>query len=167
MTKLTDQEILEAVAKHLFKQGRRSIRKIETGGQTCAYRGDHNCSCAVGGLIRDDEYRPEMDDNILMSNLKAKLLEEGKISSLDARSGTSSNDLLHTGLLPERLSGNPQLLRALQATHDNGLTVDEDEWFTSEDNIRNTLRRIGLDYRLHTGFLDDLKLENKYAREDR
>ena len=59
---MTPQEIFETVARHLFTQGRRSIRDREDGyGQICAYRAPDGCQCAVGCLIPDDKYLVSME----------------------------------------------------------------------------------------------------------
>lgn len=50
------QEIFDAVAKHLFKQGKRAF-----DGNTCKYRGATGLTCAVGCLIPDDMYDKRME----------------------------------------------------------------------------------------------------------
>ena len=61
---MTRQEIFETVAKHLLKQGRQS--KITSTSQSqwagCMYRGPDGTSCAVGCLIPDDKYNPNMEE---------------------------------------------------------------------------------------------------------
>lgn len=52
----TEQEVFDYVAKHLLKQGERSVV-----GTSCSYRGVGGLMCAVGCLISDEEYKPEMD----------------------------------------------------------------------------------------------------------
>lgn len=49
------QEIYDKVLNHLVKQGKKSIDSY------CKYRGPDNTSCAVGCLIPDDEYTPELE----------------------------------------------------------------------------------------------------------
>lgn len=56
----TEQEIFDTVVEHLMKQGKRSIVPGET---TCVYRGPDGLKCAVGVLIADDEYDPEIERN--------------------------------------------------------------------------------------------------------
>lgn len=57
---ITPEEIFEAVARHLFEQGRQS--KLETEDGRCLYRCGIELSCAVGALIPDSLYRSWMDD---------------------------------------------------------------------------------------------------------
>lgn len=52
------QSDLNKMYDHLIEQGRASTRK-RTG---CAYRGDDNTMCAVGCLISDEAYNPEMEN---------------------------------------------------------------------------------------------------------
>jgi hypothetical protein len=54
----TRQEIFDYVVQRLLQQGKRSM----TGEEGCKYRGDGGTRCALGWLIPDDLYRPEMDD---------------------------------------------------------------------------------------------------------
>jgi hypothetical protein len=56
---MTNQEIVNKVAKHLRIQG---VRSANTTG-ACKYRGDNGLSCAVGCLIPDSAYHPEWDLN--------------------------------------------------------------------------------------------------------
>ena len=60
------QEIYNTVAKHLLTQGVAS--RIERGPGTipaCMYRGPNGTKCAVGCLISDDEYKPELEYHTL------------------------------------------------------------------------------------------------------
>ena len=53
---MTDQEIFDHVASHLFTQGERAM-----SGIGCAYRGQNGTKCAVGCLIPDENYHPRME----------------------------------------------------------------------------------------------------------
>lgn len=55
---MTQQEIFDKVAAHLLQQNRRAEGN---GGGFCAYRGDHGLKCAIGCLIPDERYLPEME----------------------------------------------------------------------------------------------------------
>jgi hypothetical protein len=56
------QEIFDTVARHLMTQGAQALRKKPgLNDETCAYRGDDGKKCAVGALIPDNIYVPEMD----------------------------------------------------------------------------------------------------------
>lgn len=85
---LTAQEIFDTVARHLLKQGKRSMK-----GEHCAYRGDGDTACAVGCLMTDDESAPELE-------------------------GSSVEGLVSRGALPNRLRPHARLLGRLQRVHD-------------------------------------------------
>lgn len=56
----TDQELYSTVRQHLLRQGRRST--TTTNGMTrCVYRGIEGTQCAIGCLIPDDLYSPELE----------------------------------------------------------------------------------------------------------
>lgn len=89
------QEIFDTVAKHLATQGRRAV-----GEGRCLYRTEDGAKCAVGCLISDEEYTPDME--------------------LRWASGVLS--LAERGLLPTRLAPHTGLLSALQGAHDDAVT---------------------------------------------
>lgn len=62
----TIQEIFNQVYLGIIKQGKPSVDK----DGYCVYRGEDNCKCAVGFLIPDDEYDPEMETFSFSSFLK-------------------------------------------------------------------------------------------------
>src|SRR5687768_12164409 len=51
------QEIFNKVRNHLRQQGRAATNRYGS----CQYRGDGGTACAVGCLIPDEKYRPEME----------------------------------------------------------------------------------------------------------
>lgn len=60
---MTEQEAFDIVAKHLFEQKRPSV--LSKG--VCAYRGVEGRKCAIGALISDEEYSPELEDKDVMT----------------------------------------------------------------------------------------------------
>ena len=94
---ISAQEIYDTVARHLFSQGRKSAVRIG-GVYSCAYRGPRGLKCAVGCLIRDDEYIPSMEAN-------------GVTALSDRRR------------LPSRLGPHLNLLLDLQDVHDGPLKL--------------------------------------------
>lgn len=67
---LNKQEVFNKVALHLLKQGVRSQSDYDdTGSFGCAYRGDNGTSCAVGCLIPDELYHPDMENSTASSVL--------------------------------------------------------------------------------------------------
>ncbi len=51
------QDIFDIVADHLLTQMEQSI----SDDDNYAYRGENGLKCAIGGLIPDDYYKPEME----------------------------------------------------------------------------------------------------------
>jgi hypothetical protein len=58
---MTPQEVFDIVVGHLRKQGCKSIGKF--GG--CKYLTDDGKMCAIGCLIKSDEYSPKMEGHVL------------------------------------------------------------------------------------------------------
>lgn len=56
--KQRQQEIFDIVSKHLLTQNTQSVFG---GGALCAYRGSQGRKCAIGVLISDEDYKPEME----------------------------------------------------------------------------------------------------------
>ena len=99
---MNKQQIFDTVVKHLAQQKRRSMAIFvhrEEEINTCAYRGKYGDMCAVGCLIKDEDYSPVMETNPV-------------------------DDLVRKGLLPEYLKQHTGLLQALQLAHDSAFTVD-------------------------------------------
>lgn len=57
---MTDQELFDKVARHLLTQGRKSV---DGNGSLCRYRGCGGLKCAIGVLIPDELYSPELEGN--------------------------------------------------------------------------------------------------------
>ena len=66
---MTLQEIYDKVRNHMLKQGRRSV--ISDNSRSCAYRGSGGMMCAVGCLIPDEKYSPDIE------GMSAEKLKEG------------------------------------------------------------------------------------------
>lgn len=74
------QEIFETIVKHLFSQGERSTVLLPNRSEySCAYRGANGHKCAVGIVIPDDLYDPEMEglcvDVIISDHKELKFLK--------------------------------------------------------------------------------------------
>lgn len=106
---LTNQEIFDKVAKHLITQSAKSINHPDW---FCRYRADNGLKCAVGCLIKDEDYRSDIEgqsicqiskvftnididesiellrslqhchDSFYVTNWKQKLIEIGKFYNL-------------------------------------------------------------------------------------
>jgi hypothetical protein len=57
-----DQAMFEAMVRGLASQGWRRSRTDEAFASKCVYRGGEERKCAVGWLIPDDKYYPEMEN---------------------------------------------------------------------------------------------------------
>lgn len=55
---MTPQEVLNTMAAHLLAQG---VKSIDAGSGSCRYRGRDGLKCAVGALLTNKEYYPEME----------------------------------------------------------------------------------------------------------
>lgn len=59
------QEAFDLAAKHLLAQGVKSREKADSSSPyppACAYRGEDGLKCAIGALIPDDQYSPNMEN---------------------------------------------------------------------------------------------------------
>lgn len=92
----TAQETFDTVVNHLRQQGKRAVDP--TLGGTCLYRAPDGSKCAVGILIKDEEYFPSME---LLGTVRHLLKNDFVLPPLRKRLG-------------EHLS----LLIALQDIHD-------------------------------------------------
>lgn len=126
------QQTFETVARHLFAQGKRSMRPAPDEG-TCAYRGEDGCKCAIGVLIPDDQYTEGMEYNTVFG------LE------------------VYWSQMPEWMRSREGILLAkrLQEAHDQTAG-----WDTTE-TLRAKLRAIAFDYKLDAAFLDTLSLKDR------
>lgn len=57
---MTNQEIFDKVSKHLLEQAMPAFDPITNG---CRYRGANGTKCAVGCLIKDEFYSPDLENN--------------------------------------------------------------------------------------------------------
>jgi hypothetical protein len=92
---MTDQEVFDHVVDHLRRQGRQSMTPDRTGRPICAYRGNDGLKCAVGCLIPDAAYRPDIESWEATSEMVRPILD--------------------------RLGIDPELARDLQEIHDAAL----------------------------------------------
>lgn len=57
LSKATEQQVFDQVARHLLKQGKRAM----SDNGSCKYRAGNGLMCAAGCLIADDEYHAKYD----------------------------------------------------------------------------------------------------------
>ena len=74
----TNLEIFNQVRDHLLKQGRRSIARYSHAYSygDCRYRGENGMSCAVGCLIPDELYDPEIESQFAGSQIVRAVLKK-------------------------------------------------------------------------------------------
>lgn len=60
---MTKQELFDKVAAHLLTQKKRAMGLLTPGSETlkCVYRAPDGCTCAIGSLIPDEVYIPDME----------------------------------------------------------------------------------------------------------
>lgn len=115
---LKAQDVFNIVVTHLFAQGKAAR---DSAGQ-CRYRTREGLSCAVGCLIPDEVYRPEMEGAPVK-----KIVRE------------------FYGFLPKDIAYHENLLRALQLVHDyNGYGFENDK------NVLSKLAHVAVTYRVNT-----------------
>lgn len=71
------QEIFDTVATHLLTQRRKSMTLVN-GEPLCLYRDPIGLKCAVGCLITDEEYYPEMEGQIISAVFNSHKLQRFK-----------------------------------------------------------------------------------------
>lgn len=125
---MTEQEAFDIVVKHLFGQKRpsmtREFRKL--WAPVCAYRGEKGRKCAIGVLVSDEEYSPELENN-----------------------GVRTLDLDDT--LPPSLRGFAiEFLEALQAIHDDAETTKRGTFAVGA--LRASLRELAASRGLKANF---------------
>lgn len=139
ITKMTNQEIFDKVATHLFTQGVRSVSKTclndaSFDADYCLYRGPNGTKCAVGCLIPDEDYDPTMENR-------------------------SAYDLFTSTVTPmefpklEPLNENKDILNRLQTVHDN-----LSNWATTE-TMKSALATVAIRYDLDGKVLKKLKFK--------
>ena len=124
---MMNQEAFDKVATHLLTQNKRSVSLDE---QTCLYRSPDGLKCAIGCLISDEDYLPEMDDE------DSPLSVNGLISTLYKFHSIPSIQKLNTL--------DNEFLNELQTMHD----------FTPTTDWKNELLKISKSYNLNARVLN-------------
>ena len=132
---MTPQEIYDTVAKHLFTQGKRSGVLWPTGDFRCKYRGPDGTKCAVGVLIPDEVYDPDMEGHSIVGLFDPDATEKGGFE------------------LPAWMKENLKLLVALQGAHDFS------RYWHSSPQMNARLKQVAQDHGLSAAVLNGLKFE--------
>lgn len=73
------QDIFNTVATHLLTQNRRAMGPTSDSAMyACVYRGPDGLKCAAGVLIKDEHYKPELENN----NVHSEIVKEALTASL-------------------------------------------------------------------------------------
>jgi hypothetical protein len=133
---MNKQEIFDKVATHLFTQGERAMEFSKMYSfEQCCYRTKDGHMCAVGCLITEEEYSPDLE-GLGIDEIASKL---------------------------ERFIPHQELLRALQLVHDLGSYKSGVTYYAwgSTDNMRNMLRLVADEFSLDSSVLDGLKFADR------
>lgn len=129
---MTPQETFDKVTRHLLTQ--KAVSELK--GVGCRYRADNGLKCAVGCLIPDDKYSPDIEGTPVGPDFFD--LEIGFFPPRALALRTLLTDL--------GLSGQGKLLSRLQHVHDS---FDSSDW-------PDRLRRVAKDFNLSTAVLDEM-----------
>lgn len=115
---MNKQEIFNTVRDHLLKQNARSESNYANvvGCTDCAYRGANGLKCAVGVLIKDEHYTPEIEGLVPNMRAVATALEKSLGCTLDAQDIIFLDDLqtVHDASEPHEW---PEKLREVAARY--------------------------------------------------
>lgn len=75
------QNLFDKAVTHLLTQGRRSL---EYGA--CSYRGAHGDKCAIGALIDDKVYHPEIEGTVFHPEIEGRAVSYEQVQTLVAES---------------------------------------------------------------------------------
>lgn len=126
------QETFDKILKHLRTQGHPCMIKwTETAPATCVYRNDAGESCAVGCLIPDEMYKPELEPFSA-----ARLLSEHNKLSKYLNTLHEDHPNMNFALF----------LTYCQRAHDGDALKKPAEWMES---MNRTMSQIAYKYYLH------------------
>jgi len=115
LSNVSAQEVFDRVVTHLRAQNARSfILKMDSpfdNEYTCAYRGANGFKCAIGCLIPDEEYKPEME----RGSLEMLLMDTANCPRLFAKNSATE----------KMFNQHYYLLSSLQDIHDR---IDISKW---------------------------------------
>lgn len=98
---MPDQQIFDTVARHLMQQRVKSMDLNEEGEEYCKYRDSAGNKCAVGCLIPNHSYDPNMEGHTvrkLISLFPLALPHPINISLLEALQSAHDSHILDNGL---------------------------------------------------------------------
>lgn len=129
VTEMDRRAVFDKVKAHLLQQGKKSHKKLLIYGEetvTCAYRGEGGLKCAVGCLILDEHYHPQMENGTPTGyNDVGELVRRSICASL----GTPLVNEKHVDM---------QFLRRLQLIHDENPV---DRWPMMLDQVEKDITK--------------------------
>lgn len=114
---MTEQEIFNKVYLHLKGQGCKAGTMTASKSFNCAYRGPNNTSCAVGCLIPDELYDPEIE-GVGVGRI-------GRIGGLGGMGLNYKSEKLRAILTEIGLADHLRFLVKLQLAHDGSEAIEE------------------------------------------
>jgi hypothetical protein len=115
------QEIFDAVVKHLMAAPSRSVN-LKTNA--CMYRTSDGAKCAVGAILPDECYRPEMDHDTAGTSIRSLVVN-------------------HPEWVPFWMRRNVELLQVLQTVHDTSAN-----WMDGKSDMIRKLHKVADDFKL-------------------
>lgn len=129
------QSQFDKMALHLLTQDQKS--RDDTGG--CVYRGDDGLMCAVGALIKESAYAPNMEgDAVIDFKVAVALLNSGEFTEEDVCSCSEES----AGLSPR-----VAMFNRIQDVHD---TCDAGTW-------PDALRKVAGEFSLNATAIDSFR----------
>lgn len=137
------QEVFDKVVNHLATQ------KVQSKADVCLYRGPYGTKCAFGIFIPDEVYSANLENHtalVLLGAARSKAAGELNVAAdgFSWFTGTVYRAELWEAMTPELiavlepLQAHPNLLRDLQAVHDNKDGVED--WARRLTNVANSAR---------------------------
>ena len=151
---MTCQEVFDKVAKHLLMQGEQAIGTHTTGGSKttcCMYRTPDGMKCAVGCLIKNQYYTPEIEGLGVSASLEDARFSGKPYDSL-VKALFRSN-VIDNNDLKERTT-KCTLLIGLQNIHDLSDYSWEAQPRTHIERWKSRLRELASSYHLNDSILD-------------
>lgn len=124
------QEVFDKVKTHLLTQNKRSIN----GNEGCLYRHPEGLKCAIGPLLSDEVYTPELEGKTPQHYILSKALADSGLD-IDLETGLETFANSSQGLRND----DTKFLSELQFIHDYD-PVEEWEIKLKEFAITNNLR---------------------------
>ena len=125
------KQLIDYVSNHLVKQGAKSVLEnhedVDYEGNWCAYRGSNGRMCAVGVLIPDEMYSPQLEDKTVSKLLNDEAFYDAFVEHLESTFPSSDKTSFYE--LNKVLSG-------LQDIHDNS---DPKSWKNAFEKFKNSM----------------------------